>query len=454
MKKRPVQGTRPKRNKRLVALLSLLVVLLSWFLFLGGARSLAIQRVNNNIYAWSNENALWWLGLAEFFGKDGETTFLRARISRLSGEIDEFRSLLKQSHELGLNADRLSREQDLHLLNIGEISSELESKVEAWINEGPADMPLIVDAYVNGLASQSRFTAALRLLDAYERVYPNDPMVNYRLGLIHEHSRNKAEAERQYNNAYSKDSRYFKAAWCLARIRSSSNLSQEAIDLLKLHPPSAALAAKTLMAHCYEQLGETEIARNLLVEVVGAGFEATQKSHRVIDETSERFLAAAELGVIETKLGNWQDAKKYLELALEVNPRDFIARNSYSQVLRRLGLKEQADKELARIVEERAEYDKIVVLQDKILKESSVEARLELGRILFKYESEKSGLFWIRSAISQDPNCLDAHQFLADYFTKESLRPNASQDLKRSSERRAKYHLGEVERINALPKTP
>ncbi|MFO0942105.1 MAG: tetratricopeptide repeat protein [Pirellulales bacterium] len=452
--KKPNKGIGTTRPKRLVVLFSLLVALLFWFLFLGGARNLALQRAQTNIYDWSVESAEWWLRVAEFFGKNGETVFLRARISRLNGDIDEFKSQLKEAHQLGIDPARLEREQEIHLLNIGEISPELEAKTEKWINESPPDVPLIVDAFVNGLASQSKFQAALRLLEAYEVVFPNDPMVNYRLGLIHEHSRNKAEAERQYNLAHSKNSRYFKAVWCLARIRSSSNSPQEAINLLKLHPPSAALAAKTLMAHCHEQLGDTETARTILTEVVNAGFEATQKSHRVIDETAERFLAAAELGVIETKLGNWENARKYLELALKANDRDFIARNSYSQVLRRLGLKDQADKELARIIEERAEYDKIAVLQDRIMKESGVEARVELGKILFKYESEKSGLFWIRSAISLDPNCLEAHQFLVDYFDKESQRPNSSEDLKKSSERRAKYHRGEVERINALSKAP
>ncbi len=435
-------------------MLGLLSILLFWFLFLGGAQKLAIQKAQSSFNNWSRENASWWLDAAELFGKNGETTFLRARLYRLNGQIDEFRSMLKAAHELGAAPDVLLREQEIYLLSIGELSPELESSVDKWISEGPSELPLIVDAYVNGLASQSRFPAAIALLEAYERTFPNDPMVNYRLGLIYEHSRNKAEAEKQYRLSISKNEHYFKAIWCLARNRSASNSPQETIDLLKSYPAAAALAAKTLIAHCYEQLGDTQTARKMLIDVVEAGFEASKQAHREVEETPERFLAASELGVIETKLGNWQDAKRYLELALEVNPRDFIARNSYSQVLRRLGLKEQADKELARIVEERAEYDKIVPLQDRISKESSVEARLELGKILFKYESEKAGLFWIRSAISQDPNCLEAHQFLADYFTKEAQRENSSDDTKKSLEKRAKYHSAEVDRIYALSKKP
>jgi Tfp pilus assembly protein PilF len=240
----------------------------------------------------------------------------------------------------------------------------------------------------------------------------------------------------------------------LARFRSTTNTPQEAIDLLKLHTPAAALAAKTLMGHCYEQLGDTETARAMLTEVISAGFEESKKSHRAVEESPERFSAASELGVIETKLGNWNEAKKYLELALEVNDRDFIARNSYSQVLRRLGMKEQADKELARIVEERTEYDKIVVLQDRIVKESSIDARVELGKLIFKYESERSGLFWIRSAISEDPNCLEAHKFMADYYSKEALQASANNEIQKSFEKRAKLHLAEVDRINALTSKP
>ena len=121
--------------------------------------------------------------------------------------------------------------------------------------------------------------------------------------------------------------------------------------------------------------------------------------------------------MLEAALGNWENAKEYLALALEINPRDFTARNSYAQALRRLGMVEQSEEEFARIKEDRAEFDKVTVLRDRVNQNpSDTGARIEMGKIIFKYESERFGLFWIRSALAHDPQCQAAHEFLAEYY--------------------------------------
>jgi Tfp pilus assembly protein PilF len=164
-----------------------------------------------------------------------------------------------------------------------------------------------------------------------------------------------------------------------------------------------------------------------------------------VDEAPDRFLAASELGVLEVKLGNWESAKKYLELALEENPRDFIARNSYGQVLRRLGYHEEAEAELARITEERREYDKITVLRDQINQnQANTDARVEMGKILFKYESERFGLFWIRSAFAYDPKCKEAHQFMGEYYANQAQSATQPGE-KQLYEEKSRYHFAQIE---------
>ncbi len=232
----------------------------------------------------------------------------------------------------------------------------------------------------------------------------------------------------------------------LARIKSGKNSPQEAIDLLLPYDKGIQrIAVHTALAHCYQQLGDLEKSRIFFLEAAEAGFEASVQSYRVAEEVPERFLAASELGVLDTKLGNWEEAKKYLELALEVNPRDFVARNAYAQALRRVGQNEQAEKELERIVAERKEYDKITVLRDQINQDqNNTTARVELGKILFKYESERFGLFWIRSALVSDPACKEAHQFLGEYFTEKAAK-SSSPTMKQNYLKKASFHFDQIQ---------
>jgi tetratricopeptide (TPR) repeat protein len=335
------------------------------------------------------------------------------------------------------------------------MDSTAERSARDWIAEVPDDVGLVVDAYVNGLSSQSRFDEASKILESYEQAFPQDPMVNYRFGVMNEHIRGNARAEQEYELALKKDPKYVQAAWRLARLKSVQNKPAEAIEILKEFDfGKQALAVRTFIAHCYQQAGDLEKSRDLFKQIADLGHAATLEAYKAVDESPERFLAASQLGGIYVKLGEWEQAKKYLEMALKVNPRDFIARNSYGQVLRRLGLKEQADAEFERITEERKEYDKITVLRDQINQnQSDVSARMEMGKILYKYESEKFGLFWIRSALAFDPQCQEAHQFLGDYYGKKAEQ-SQSPGEKQLFQQKADFHFAQVRSTAAASTSP
>ncbi len=434
------------RSWRKPLLFGILALLFAGFWYRGGVSGVAASLADSAIKRWQLESASKWLDFADKLGESADVKFLLARVARLNNDPELMRQYLVEAHELGHRADPLNREQSLLSISFGEIDSVLDSKAKHWIAEQPPDEGLVVDAYVNGLAAQSRFSEAVEVLEAYEQSNPLDPMVNFRLGVMNEHLRNSANAEEEYKLALEKDPTYIRAAWSLARLRSSKNIPQEAIEILKpFEKGKATIAVRTMIAHCYQQMGDLERSRELFKSVADMGFEAGLESYRFVDDTPERFLAASELGVLDTKMGNWEEARKYLEMALEVNPRDFVARNSYAQVLRRLGLQEQAERELARITEERKEYDKITVLREQISQNrADVDARVEIGKILFKYESTRFGLFWVRSALTYDPKNKEAHQFLADYYLSKANESTNATDIK-LYESKAKYHLGQIE---------
>ncbi len=436
----------PRRSWRQLTLIGILLVLLMGFWYRGGISRIAAAQAESAIKRWRVESASKWLNFAQMLGDQPEVHFLLARVARIDNDPHQMRKHLLKAHELGFSSELLNREQDLLRLSLGEIDSILESKAQHWIHQHPPDEGLVVDAYANGLLAQSRFSEAVTVLEEYERAFPEDPMVNYRFGVMNEHLRSSAKAEEEYKLALQKDPGYLRAVWNLARLKSGKNAPQEAIDILKPHEVGKpALAVRTMIAHCYQQFGDLEKSRELLISVADKGFEAGIESYRVVDEPPERFLAASELGVLDAKLGNWDEAKKYLELALEVNPRDFVARNAYAQTLRRLGFQEQAEKELKQITEERKEYDKITVLRDQVSQDqSNVDARVQMGKILFKYESERFGLFWVRSALTYDPKCNEAHQFLGDYYTSQAEKTSDTAE-KQGYENKAKFHFGQIQ---------
>ncbi len=399
-------------------LLGLLILLVAVFFYRGGFSGFALSMARNSLLKRDLPATEKWIGWAQQLpGTSAEIEYLLAKKARLQKNFDAMAEHLLTAHQLGCEPGLLEREQILADASLGELDPISERKLTGWISEQGAETGEIVDAYANGLAARSRFDDATQLLKDYEQAFPGDPLVNYRLGIINEHKMANDLAEREYQTALEKDPKHVQAAWRLARIQTSKNDPQAAIKILSdFDYGPQQLAVKTFLGSCYQQLGEFDKSREYYLAVVEQGHTACQAAYQVVDETPERFLAASDLGVLEATLGNWEEARKYLALALEVNPRDFTARNSYAQALRRLGMAEQSDKEFARIKLERAEFDKVTVLRDRVNQNpSDTDARIEMGKIIFKYESERFGLFWIRSALTYDPACQAAHEFLAEY---------------------------------------
>jgi Tfp pilus assembly protein PilF len=446
-KKKPklAKNRSPRRSRRLYVLTALLVFVLGIFLYNGGISGIARTYAKNALLVNDAKRATPWLKLARSIGSETpELHYLLARSARLKKEYNEMAKHLQAALSGGYNNEMLAKEQCLALANLGELDPINESKIKKWIAQDGPDVAEFVDAYVNGLAAVSRFDDASKVLEEYEAEYPNDPMVNYRFGLMNEHTKSNELAEQEYAEAMKKDPGHAKSAWRYARLLCGRNRPEDAIKILeKIRKGPQELAVKTFLASCHFQMGDLEKSRDLFKEVVVEDKQRCLDAYLSLDEWPERFLAASELGIVESNLGNYPDAKKYLEMALVDNPRDFTARSAYALVIRRLGDTEQANKEMARVSTERAEFDKITVLRDKVKQNpNDAVSKFAMGEILHKYESERFGLFWIRSALTSDPNYKEAHAFLADYYKKKSAENDAFKG-------KAEYHQRRVKQLEA-----
>lgn len=414
------------RRRGWVFLIGLLVL----FQWNGGiaqiARTMAVGAINGR----NLDSATWWLSIARQLSGNGETEYLLARVERKRGDLAKMLEHLKAAHRLNFDALKLDREQLLAFASLGRFAGDSEHRLNAWLQEPDSDRAEIFDAYANGLTLVSRFEHAMEVLQNWEEIAPQDPLPSYRRARIHEHFSQTAEAESAYRKAIEKQSDFKKAAYHLGRVLLDQRRPEEALEHFGFcNSGASALAARVGMARCHKSLGDIEAARQLLVVVLQSSYEDQLKSFHRMDEYPERYVAASELGIIETELGNFSEARAHLESALQRFPLDSIARYSYAVALRGLNKTDEAEKNFETVRRSRAALDEVSSLQELLRGDpQNTEARIKIGKIILEHESQKVGEFWIQSVFAYEPDNPAAHRALAEYYAsrKEEL-PDASQ---------------------------
>ena len=419
---RPNLTNRKFWSRRNFLLFALFFLASSLFVWSGGIAGFANAMASNALAKKNPVAAEWWLSISKAISSDPYSDFLRARSARHQGNLELMSSYLKTAFDRGYAPRKLQREQTLALVNMGQMTGEMEQEINHWLGEADVEVSEVVDSYSNALVSRSRFEEARKLLFAWERDYPVSPLPNYRLARIHEHLSEFNLAEIEYRKAAKKSPKFINAKYSLARLLLRQRRPAEAMEFYRecdLGP--SALAAKTGMAQCYKSLGEIERASALLKVVLESDQEQIQRSFLAVDESPERFVAASELGCIETEIGHFTEGKEYLERALASFPLDSIARYSYAVALRGLGMKKEADENFERTRTTRLALDQVTILQERIIAKSRDSAsRIKIGKIILENESERTGVYWISSVFSYDPGNVEAHSALVDYYEGKS----------------------------------
>ena len=404
-----------------------LLVLFQWN---GGIAQIARTMAAGAINGRNLDSATWWLSIARRLSGNGETEYLLARVERKRGNLAKMLEHLKAAHSMKFDALKLDREQLLAFASLGRFEADSEQRLNAWLQEPDSDRAEIFDAYANGLTLVSRFEHAMEVLQNWEEIAPQDPLPSYRRARIHEHFSQTAEAESAYRMSIEKQPDFNKAAYHLGRVLLDQRRPEEALEHFgTCNSGASVLAARVGMARCHKSLGDIDAARQLLVEVLQSSYEDQLKSFHGMDEYPERYVAASELGIIETELGNFSEACTHLESALQRFPLDSIARYSYAVALRGLNKADEAEKNFETVRRSRAALDEVSSLQELLRGDpQNTEARIKIGKIILEHESQKVGEFWIQSVFAYEPDNKEAHRALAEYYAsrKEEL-PDASQ---------------------------
>jgi tetratricopeptide (TPR) repeat protein len=335
----------------------------------------------------------------------GEASFWQARLARRRGDFGSMTRLLQAAKRGGYNPKRVEREQALALAQIGQIDDQLESNLNAWLLEG-TDSREICSAYANGLAASSRFEDAINVLAAWGADYPHDPRPVFRHGRILEHQRRKEEALEKYQAALRIAPGFAPAAYSIGRLLLEQRKVDEALAAFEACPGAAhSIPVQTSIAVCKKAQAKLDEATNILRKVIQNSDEAIVQAYSELDEPSERLVAAVELGKIESDDGNFEAAKKLLERAIAFNQRDMEARYAYAVTLRGLGEKDKADEEFEYVKKTREALANVNLYWDRIdANPRDTEARLMLAKILLEHESERSGLYWLKSIQQYEPD--------------------------------------------------
>ena len=419
--------SQPKRKiPRIFYGIAIALALVAWW-FSGGFCSLPNYFAATAIRVRDFDLARSWLQCTKRLQpSNAYALFLAARIARLQDDVPAMEQLLDASERSGMDADRVLLERQLSQAQSGSLG-EVERKITTRLLDGDSELAEICEAYANGLAKESRFDAALKILKAWQADRPDTPIPWYRIGRIEEFLLQFDKAKSSYRTAISKDKDFFPAVFGLARRCLVENEANESRQLYKqcLRMPNPT-AAKIGIALSDIKLGNFESAKALLQQASDLGSEAARLSYVSVGEPYERFIAASELGTLLTNEGMFEQSLELLESALKENPRDVSARYSRGLALRGLKREQEADMEFAYVSKTKDALQKVSSLTDKINRSSDdVDSRIEVGKILVQYESERTGLFWLRSALVYGENNAKVHEALADFYESHlTLDPN------------------------------
>jgi tetratricopeptide (TPR) repeat protein len=387
----------------------LLVVL---FLLLNG---IAWQRVK--IAGWVSQmaasklaqgdavDAKKWLAYAEKISPQSPLVELRhAQLSRLQGDFDAARKHLQRAKYAGADATMSDREEWLGFAQSGRMSVA-EPELGRLMNEANGEEPEICLAYSLGYIRVRNFPAALTLLDAWARDYPQDPRAHAWLGQVYAELQRSADAETAFRQALTLDPVYPLAGLGLGQLLINSKQTEEAIPFLQiaLDDPEFGAAAAAGIAACYQSLSRSEDA----AAVLDKSLAKFPNDHRIL----------VELANLLAEKGEYAAAIEKLQPSIDAGTKRREIRYAYATALRGVG----------RIEEATVHFDYAAEAAQQIAAANTraataatdpknAQLRLDVGLTHLKYGNSEDGLTWIHSALELQPDLKEAHRALADYY--------------------------------------
>ncbi len=378
---------------------------IAWWQWPSLARAWHVRQARAALRTGDTENAYWHLRRVPPAAREhAEYQFLLGRVHRRRGEMALAGEHLKRALELGFPADRIRREQWLAFAQVGEMR-EAEPHLGNLLTDAGPDGPEICEAFANGYYRNYQFGRAFRILDAWQKDYPDDPRPWVFRAVFHEHMMNWKDAEAAYREALRRSPDRTDWQLDLARV------------LVKLHRHDEANALFEQVAA--EAPDDPELLIGWAESLIEQGqYEAARpKLLRLLQLQPDHVWGRIQLGALELAAGDPQKAATLLEPLVRDRPWDVTARYNYASALRLLGRAEEAQRHMQFVAEGQKQLARVRSLMEKVAADPrNVQLRFEVGRILLKYDAPEDGAGWLKSVLNIDPKHVAAHRLLAEYY--------------------------------------
>jgi tetratricopeptide (TPR) repeat protein len=356
---------------------------------------------------------------------NGEVHLLRARAFRRKGELQNVRQALETAARNGIALHRIRREEWLAMAQSGQMREAAPHLRELLVEPGD-DGPEICEAFVNGYFLTYQLADAFRILDAWEKDFPQDPQpLVFRAAFSAKTESWMAAAgylRQALGLAPQRDDIKRDLANALLNLRETAEAAKLFQQLLKTDPNDPELLVGWMQI--LVERGEIVEARSILKQVL--------QSH------PQNFRALRTLGQLELMDGHFSDATQYLGMALTLKNYDTEVRYALGTALQKLHRHSEAREQFDFVAKTQDALQRIDQLTNRVReKNDDLEARFEISELLRRFGEPRERFLWLRSIVDLEPSHQAAHLELAKCYaeignTEESAKhsllaqPNSS----------------------------
>ena len=381
------------------------------------------------------DEALSWLGpLAEAYPNRADFQFLLARACRRVGRLGQAEACLEKALQLGHPMQAVRREEILVLAHAGRMSLVEPALTELLVHPGE-DGAEICEAFVAGYFLNYQMPAGLRIIEAWERDFPQDSQPHVFHGRYFQHIRAWKEASREYRRALELSPDAIEARRLYAQMLVELNehsTAQKEFDLCLKHDPRD-VAALIGRAHCLRVAGRDELARRDILAALGLAPGSAE--------------ALEVLGGIEREAGNTEAAIGHLREAAAREPHNIEIRYALAGALQAAGKRAAASEHFRYVDAARTAELKIQNAMELLLKRANdlgrndeLNLRFEIGSLTLAYGIPADAITWLQSVLELDPDYAPAHALLFEYYTGQGNEALAAQHRRKANRAEGQPH--------------
>ena len=341
-----------------------------------------------------------------FDPQNAQMHFLLGRALRRLERFDEMSRELEEAGRRGIPADRIQRELRLSVAQTARVG-EVEAYLPQMLTAPGEDGREICAAFFQGFCLRLNFALANRVLDAWAADFPGDAEPHARRGDLYESTDDMRRAAAAYGECLVLDPSRTQVRLKLARCLLSTNAPDEAAPHLRICIKEAPDSPEAWfrMGECLFMLGQIDESRRAL--------------QRSVQCDPRHFGARQQLGELEIRDGNADEALRWIGPLYEDWPEDPRLATAMAQTLQKLGRADEAEK----CWQAASRAQKAITRFDDLVAEvranpEDVNVRYEFGMLLLRYKSREDGVVWLKSLLQFDPRHHGAHRALADYYSK------------------------------------